>query len=142
MKRSSVLIAALVAALAASTAFAQSGTSGNTSLGTVHIAKKVMADGKPLAPGTYQVRLTNDAPKPATGQAPDSEKYVEFMRGGKAVGREVATVVSAEDIIKIAKGAKPKPGTSKFEMLKGGEFWRVWINKGGTHYLINLPPAA
>jgi hypothetical protein len=142
MKRSSVLIAALVAALAASTAFAQSGTSGNTSLGTVHIAKKVMADGKPLAPGTYQVRLTSDAPKPATGQAPDSEKYVEFVRGGKTVGREVATVVSAEDISKIAKGAKPKPGTSKFEMLKGGDYFRVWINKGGTHYLINLPPAA
>jgi hypothetical protein len=140
MKRS-VLVGALVGALAASTAFAQS-MSGNTSLGTVHIAKKVMADGKPLAPGTYQVRLTSDAPKPATGQAPDSEKYVEFVKGGKSVGREVATVVSSEDIGKIAKGAKPKPGTSKFEMLKGGDYWRVWINKGGTHYLINLPPAA
>ena len=142
MKRSSVLIGALVAALAVSTAFAQSGMSGNMSLGTVHIAKKVMVDGKPLAPGTYQVRLTSDAPKPATGQAPDSEKYVEFVRGGKPVGREVATVVSAEDISKIAKGTKPKPGTSKFEMLKGGDYFRVWINKGGTHYLINLPPAA
>ena len=38
MKRSSVLIGALVAALAVSTAFAQSGMSGNMSLGTVHIA--------------------------------------------------------------------------------------------------------
>lgn len=139
MKRS-VLVGALVGALAASTAFAQS--SGNTSLGTVHISKKVMADGKPLAAGTYQVRLTTEAPKPGAGQGADAEKYVEFLRGGKAVGREVATVVTAEDINKVAKGAKPKPGTSKFEMLKGGDYWRVWINKGGTHYLINLPPAA
>jgi hypothetical protein len=141
MKRS-VLVGALVGALAASTAFAQSSMSGNASLGTVHIAKKVMADGKPLAAGTYQVRLTTDTPKPAAGQGADAEKYVEFLKGGKSVGREVATVVSAEDINKIAKGSKPKPGTSKFEMLKGGDYWRVWINKGGTHYLINLPPAA
>ena len=52
-----------------------------------------MADGKPLAAGTYQVRLTSDEPKPAIGQSPDSEKYVEFVRGGKVVAREVATVV-------------------------------------------------
>ena len=133
-------VAALVGALAASTAFAQSNAS--TVLGSVHIAKKVMADGKPLATGTYQVRLTADEPKPATGQSPSAERYVEFMRGGKVAGREVASVVSAEDIGKIAKGARPKPGTSKFEMLKGGDYWRVWINKGGTHYLVNLPPAA
>src|SRR5207248_8935571 len=100
MKRSSVLIGALVAALAVSTAFAQSAMSGNMSLGSVHIAKKVMADGKPLTPGTYQVRLTNDAPKPGAGQGPDAEKYVEFMKGGKMVAREVATVVNAEDIAK------------------------------------------
>jgi hypothetical protein len=141
MKRT-VFVGALVGALAVSTAFAQSNMSGGTALGTVHIAKRVMADGKPLAAGTYQVRLTNVAPRPAAGQAPDSEIYVEFVKGGKVAAREVATVVSAEDIGKIAKGAKPKPGTAKFEMLKGGDYWRVWINKGGTHYLINLPPAA
>src|SRR5689334_10919257 len=77
-------------------------------LGTVHIAKKVMADGKPLAPGTYQVRLTNDTPSPAVGQDPAGEKFVEFVKGGKVVAREVATVITAEDIGKIAKGRKPK----------------------------------
>src|SRR5207247_3612528 len=121
-----VLVGALVGALAGSASAQKSTSAGNAgnTLGTITLNKKVLADGKPLAPGTYQVRLTSDSPKPATGQAPDSEKYVEFVRGGKTVGREVATVVSAEDISKIAKGAKPKPGTSKFEMLKGGEFWR------------------
>jgi hypothetical protein len=140
MKRM-VLVGALMGAFAASTAFAQSGMSGNT-LGTVHLAKKMMADGKPLAAGTYQVRLTSDEPKPATGQSPSAERYVEFVKGGKVAGREVATVVSAEDIGKIAKGAKPKSGGSQVEMLKGGDYWRVWINKGGTNYIINMPPAA
>jgi hypothetical protein len=130
-----VFVGALVGALAATTAFAQS---GNTALGTVHLAKKVMADGKPLAAGTYQVRLTSDEPKPGVGQSPDAEKWVEFVRGGKVAGREVATVISAADIGKIAKGKKPGANSSSVEMLKGGDYYRVWINKGGNNYLINL----
>lgn len=129
-----VLVGAFVSAFAASTAYAQ-----NTSLGSVTLGKKVMADGKPLAPGTYQVRLTNDAPKPGVGQAPDAEKYVEFVRGGKVVGREVATVITKDDIGKVAKSKTPAPGSSKVELLKGGEYYRVWINHGGNNYLINLP---
>lgn len=137
-----VLVGALVGAFAASSAFAQSGTSSNMSLGSVHIAKKVMADGKPLSPGTYQVRLTTDEPKPGVGQTPSAERYVEFLKGGKVVGREVATVVPAEEIGKIAKGARPKPGSATFELLKGGDYSRVWINKGGTNYIINFPVGA
>ena len=26
-------------------------------------------------------------------------------------------------------------------MLKGDEYLRVWINRGGVNYLIHLPPA-
>ncbi len=132
-----VFVGALVGALAATSAFAQ----GSTALGTVHIAKKLMADGKPLAPGTYQVRLTSDEPKPGVGQSADAEKWVEFLKGGKVAGREVATVISAADIGKIAKGKKPGANSSTVEMLKGGDYWRVWINKGGNNYIINLPPA-
>jgi len=137
MKRM-VLVGAIAAALAASTAFAQSSRAA-ANLGTVHIAKKVMADSKPLAPGTYQVRATDDAPKPGTGQDPNGEKYVEFLRGGKVVAREVATIVPASDISKIAKKNPPKAGTSRTELLRGGDYYRVWINKSGTNYIINLP---
>jgi len=131
-----VFVGALVGALAAATAFAQS---GNTTLGTVHLAKKVMADGKPLAAGTYQVRLTTDEPKPGVGQSPDGEKWIEFVKSGKVAGREVATVISSADIGKIAKGKKPGANSSSVELLKGGDYYRVWINKGGNNYLINLP---
>jgi len=133
-----VLVAALASMMAAGSAYAQ-GT--NSSLGSVTLGKKVMADGKPLPAGTYQVRLTTDTPKPGVGQAPDAEKYVEFMKGGKVVGREVATVVSAEDISKIAKGKKPARNSASVELLKGGDYYRVWINHGGTNYIINMPPA-
>ena len=134
-----VFVGALVGALAAATAFAQS---GNAALGTVHLAKKVMADGKPLAAGTYQVRLTTDEPKPGVGQSPDGEKWIEFLKAGKVAGREVATVISSADIAKIAKGKKPGANSSSVELLKGGDYYRVWINKGGTNYIINLPPGA
>ena len=133
-----VLVGALVVTMTAGPAFAQG---NNTALGTVTLSKKVMADGKPLAAGTYQVRLTSDTPKPGVGQAPDAEKFVEFVRGGKVAGREVATVVSADDIAKIAKGKKPARNSASVELLKGGDYYRVWINRGGTNYIINMPPA-
>jgi hypothetical protein len=136
-----VLVGAVVGAITAATAFAQSSSPAGASLGTVHIGTKVLADGKPLAPGTYQIRLTSDEPKPGVGQAPGAERYVEFVKGGKVVGREVATVVPAGEITRIAKEAPPKQGTARVEMLKGGNYWRVWINKSGTNYLINMPPA-
>jgi hypothetical protein len=162
MMKRLVLVGTLMGALAGGAAFAQTaattdaparkartsakGTSmappaAGTALGTVHITKNVMADGKALPAGTYQVRLTDDEPKPAVGQTPSAERYVEFVRGGKVVGREVATVVGAEDIGKIAKGRKPKANSSVVEMLKGGDYWRVWINRGGNNYIINMPPA-
>jgi hypothetical protein len=134
-----VLVGALVGALAGS-ASAQKSDAGNN-LGTVTLNKKVLADGKPLAAGTYQVRLSSESPKPAIGESPDSEKYVEFVRGGKVVGREVATVVSSADIGKIAKGPRPKGNGSRVDTLKGGDYVRVWIAKGGQNYLINMPPS-
>ena len=101
-----------------------------------------MADGKPLAAGTYQVRLTGDEPKPGPGQSPEAEQYVEFVRGGKVVAREVATVIPAADIDQIVKSSKPRPNSSKVEKLKGDDYVRVWINRGGNNYIINMPPAA
>ena len=133
-----VFVGTLVAVLSSAAAFAQTSAAGK-SLASVHLAKKVMADGKPLAPGTYQVRLTTDEPKPGVGQTPGAERYVEFVKGGKVVAREVATVISQQDIAKIAKAKKPGPNSASVELLKGGDYYRVWINKGGENYLINLP---
>jgi hypothetical protein len=139
--KQALMAGALVAALALPAAV--SAQTAGTSLGSVTLNKKVMADGQPLAPGTYQVRLTGDIPKPAVGQSPDAERYVEFVRGGKVVGREVATLVSAAEVGPIAKGDKPPAsGGSKVELLKGNDYLRVWINRGGTHYFIHLPVSA
>jgi hypothetical protein len=136
-----VLVGTFVAALTLSAALvAQTAPAAGSSLGTITLRTAVMADGKPLAAGTYQVRLSSDTPKPGVGQSPDAERYVEFVRGGKVVGREVATVVSAADLKEIADGPRPGSGASRVEMLKGNDYVRVWINRGGTNYIIHLPP--
>jgi hypothetical protein len=137
------IVAALVVGLGLPAVGAAQGAAkaASNSLGTITLSSKVMADGKPLAPGTYQVRLTGEEPKPGPGQSPEAEKYVEFVRGGKVVAREVATVIPAADIDKIVKSSKPRPNSSKVEKLKGDDYVRVWINRGGNNYIINMPPA-
>jgi hypothetical protein len=115
---------------------------GELNLGTVRIPRAVMADGKPLKPGSYQGRLTAQEAKPdAVGQTEKMERWVEFLQGGKVVGREVVSIVPGAEIAQVADGTPPRPGGSKVELLKGNDYIRVWINRGGTHYLIHLPVA-
>ncbi len=162
MKRM-VLVGALVGAFAVSTAFAQSKDKGNgqgghtapksqppttaamapegaMALGSVHIPKGVKADGKSLAAGTYQLRLTPQMATPdAKGQAGSLERWVEFVKGGKVAGREVVTIVPQSEIDKVQKDTPPKANSSKIERLKGGDYMRLWINRGGNHYLVHFP---
>ncbi|HEY9724102.1 MAG TPA: hypothetical protein V6D47_19015 [Oscillatoriaceae cyanobacterium] len=110
-------------------------------LGTVHIPKAVKADNKPLAAGTYQVRLTADEAKPdAVGTSGKLERWVEFVQHGEVKGREVVSIVPKDETKMVQKDTPPAPGTSKVQMLKGGDYLRVWINKAGTQYLIYLVP--
>ncbi len=108
------------------------------SLGSVKIAHKVMANGQPLAPGTYTVRLSSESVSSVVGQSAEGEKWVEFVQGGEVKGKELATVVSAADIKTLSKEKPPGAGMSRVEELKGADYVRVWINKGGTNYLIHL----
>jgi hypothetical protein len=136
-----MLVGTLMAALGLPLAV-QAQTSA-TALGSVTLGRNVMADGKPLAAGTYQVRLTTESPKPGAGQTPESERYVEFVRGGKVMGREVATVMSQAEVKETADSKRqPAAGTSRVELLKGDDYLRVWINRGGTNYLIQMVAAA
>jgi hypothetical protein len=116
---------------------------GETSLGTVNIPRSVMANGQALAAGSYQVRLTADAPQPSVPGI-QMERWVEFLRGGKVAGREVASIIpqaEVKDLNSGAKGPRPGAGSARVEMLKGDEYLRIWINRRGVDYLIHLPPA-
>jgi hypothetical protein len=112
---------------------------GPMALGTVHIPKGVKADGKDLPAGVYSVRLTADEAKPdAKGSDEKLERWVEFVKGGQVAGREVVSIVPATEKQLVQKDTPPPAGGSKVEGLKGGDYVRVWINKGGNYYLVHL----
>ena len=112
---------------------------GAMALGSVRIPSGAKADGKDLPAGTYQVRLTADEAKPdAKGSSEKLERWVEFVKGGQVVGREVVSIVPATEAKLVQKDTPPASGGSKVETLKGGDYMRVWINRGGNYYLVHL----
>jgi len=108
-------------------------------LGSVHIPKGLKANGQELPAGTYQLRLTTEAAKPdARGATEGLERWMEFMQGGKVVGREIATIIPKTETHLVAKDTAPPAGGVRVDALKGGEFTRVWVNRAGTYYLVHL----
>lgn len=109
------------------------------SIGSVTLPRAVMANGESLAAGTYTVRVSTEAVPAAVGLSSDSTKWLEFVRGGEVRGRELASVLSESEVIQqVVESAPPASGSSKVEMLKGNDYMRVWINNGGTHYLVHF----
>ena len=144
-----ILVAVLAAVLTAGVVSAQTTPqgqvpAGEAALGSVRLPRSVMADGKALKAGTYTVRLTAQAAAPAVpGQT--MERWVEFVQGGKVVGREVVSIVPAGETKDLQPGPDAPASTrsgSKVEMLKGNDYLRVWINRAGVGYLIHMPPSA
>ena len=112
-------------------------------LGTITLPKDVMANGQPLAKGSYQLRLSSDEVKPAPGTDPSSEKWVEVVQRGQAKGKEVASVMANSEIKGEGedKQTAPPAGKPRVQLLKEKNYYRVWISMGGNSYLIHLPPA-
>ena len=111
-------------------------------LGSVRVPHKVMANGQALAPGTYTLRVSNDAVTPVSGQTVEESKWVEFVQGGQVKGKELATVVTNTTAKQIADRGTPAAGATKIETLKGIEYLRIWIVRGATSYLIHLNNAS
>ena len=163
--RTRFIVAALVATMGAATAFAaqQQTTGGNPArqgevggtgaatpppvpmgelaLGNVRIRFNTMANGEALPAGTYAVRLTPaEGQPPAAGITEHYERWVEFSQGGTVKGKEIVSIVPAEEIAGVANDPAPGRNRSKVEMLRNNEFVRVWINRDGNHYLVHLVP--
>ena len=87
------------------------------------------------------MRLTAQEAKPdAKGASENIERWVEFVQGGTVKGREVVSIVPPAEVKNVVKDAPPAcRQRRKSRCCKGNEYLRVWINKGGNHYLIHLP---
>jgi hypothetical protein len=115
------------------------GDASIVTLGSVRVPRAAKADGKALPAGTYQIRVTTQEAQPAApGQTPQYERWAEFLQGGQVKGREVVSVVPQADIKQVAETAPPGSGSCRTELLKGNDYYRLWCNRGGTHYLVHL----
>jgi hypothetical protein len=110
-------------------------------LASVHITQSVLANGKPLPAGVYELRLTNERPTPLPGQSPDAERWVEFVANGTVTAREVAVVLRDDDLPSIGASSVPTREGTRLDMLQGGEFLRVSVKRGNERYLVYLPVA-
>lgn len=137
MTRMIPVCVALVGAVAAGPALAHHTASV---LGTVRITQPVMAEGKLVQPGTYEIRLTGEHLPPMPGQSEDAGQRVEFVAGGTVVAGEVATVMAPESGAVGTSGSAAARAT-RVELLKGGDFLRVSMYRDGARYLIHLPVA-
>ena len=108
-------------------------------LATVRIAEPALADGRPLAPGTYQVRLTDERPTPRPGQSADAQQWVELIADGSVIAREVAEVLRDDDRPDVGASAERAAEGVRIQTLKGGDFLRISIKRQGIRYLIHLP---
>ena len=140
MKRM-VCVAILTGMSVAAAAARQAGVpAGETGLGTVSLPRQVLADGQQLTAGTYDLRLTTDQAQPETpGQLASLNRWVEFVQADEVRGREVASIIPADEIGVVAGSTPPGPGVALVQMLKGNDYLRIWINRDGTHYLLHLP---
>jgi hypothetical protein len=141
--QSAISLLALTGALSVSVVAApQKPASVNAQgLASLHITQSVLANGKPLLAGVYELRLTNEHPTPLPGQSPDAERWVEFVANGIVVAREVAVVLRDDDLPSIGASSVPTREGTRVDMLQGGEFVRVSVKRGNERYLVYLPVA-
>lgn len=106
---------------------------------TVTISQQVMLDGKPLAPGTYEIYVTTERPTTGAGST-DAQRVVEFVRKGEVVGRTLAEVfpVVREGAVGTSGGSSASTRATA-QLLRGGEFLRVSFSDADGRYLIHLP---
>ena len=137
---SRVLLSCLVAGALGSTSVWAHHTVAGRSHPSVTLTQQVIADGKPLAPGTYEIWITDE--RPATGAGSTNfQRVVELAQNGKVVAREVAEMFSGGER-PVGTSGSTGGARARVERLSGGEFVRISVNDAGGRYLIHLPTGA
>ena len=141
---SRLLLSAIAAVSIAAPVAAHHQTAGKShAVATVTITEAVKADGKPLAPGTYEVWILDDRPNVGAGAPSNAQRVVELHQNGKMVATDVAEVFPTSGSPVGTSGATasrlPKAAVQK---LQGGEYVRIAINDAAGRFLIHLPTAS
>jgi hypothetical protein len=105
---------------------------------TVNIPQPVLTGGQPLAPGRYEFIVTDESPTSPSGQPNESQRWVEFVRNGMVVAREIAEVFPRAEAPVGTSSASGAP-RAVVQKLKADDFVRVSVNAANARYLVYLP---
>ena len=135
-----LLFSCFVAAAVATQAYAHHTSAAvSHTMATVRIPGGLMAEGKPLPAGTYDVIVTDERPAVEGGTPSENQRWVEFVQNGKVVAREIAEVFAADARPVGISGSND--ARAVVQTLRGDEFVRIAVTAGGARYLIHLPPS-
>ena len=112
--------------------------------GAFDLPRRAYVNGQPLEPGPYRVRLTDEAAPPGVDEEPSTTtRWIEFLHEaeGAVAGRGLAIVISDSEIDALAKSSVPR-NQVRLDELQSGEYIRLWLNRGGSNYLVHMPTAA
>lgn len=150
---SRLLLSLAAAAAMAAPAVAHHETPGKShAVATVTITEQVRAGGKPLAPGTYEIWISDERPQIEGVEGTLAQRVVEFVQNGKTVARDVAEVFAgdadefrgpgeSEAVVGTSGVRSGGMGKAVVQKLRTGDFVRIAVNDGGARYLIHLPTA-
>jgi len=133
-----LMLAAVIAAALTTVGAAAQDQPERLSLGTVQVSRAVLANGESLAAGSYELRMTGREAKPVVGETAHTEQWMEFLRNGSVVGREVAVVITADDLARMVNRPVPIRDGVRVDQLAGGKYVRVWVARDGTNYVVYL----
>jgi hypothetical protein len=140
---SRLLLSAIAAVSIAAPVAAHHETAGKShAVATVTITEPVKADGKPLAPGTYEVWILDDRPNVGAGAPSNAQRVVELYQNGKMVATDLAEVFPASGRPVGTSGTGSPLPKAAVQKLKGGEFVRISINDAAGRFLIHLTTAS
>ena len=133
-----LLLSCVLLGAAGTTALAHHTTPGRTHrMAEVRITDQVLASGKPLPPGTYEVIVTDERPASESGVPVENQRWVEFVQHRQVIAREIAEMFAATE---RPVGTSGSNGTSAVvQRLRGDEFLRIAVTAGDARYLVHLP---
>jgi len=135
MIRQVLLSCVLLGSLGAADTWAQQPAAAPRVAATVKLGEPVIAGGKALAAGTYEI-VVNDARPEIAGQSSDAQRTVEFRQNGTVVTTEIAEVFPFTERPVGTSGAKAR---AVVQRLKSGDFIRIAVTGADARYLIHLP---
>jgi hypothetical protein len=104
----------------------------------VRITEPVVAGGRVLDPGTYEMVVNDEKPVTPEGTPSEAQRIVDFLKDGKVVATDTAEVFPLSER-EVVGTSGTTGGRARVERLKEGDFVRIVAGDATARYFIHLP---